>query len=87
MLHFGGTPFRKVVVIPPFMAPPIIRSTKVSKTHTKVGKLIQTTRVDVSLPDEVTIGLNTSFDSPHPLEKNLRQSPLLEGLQNPLDRR
>jgi hypothetical protein len=52
MLQFVGTLDRKVVVIPPFMAPPIIRSTKVSKTHTKVGKLIQTTRVDVMLNDE-----------------------------------
>jgi hypothetical protein len=43
---------RKVVVIPLLTAPPIIPSTKVTKTHTKVGELIQTTRVDVMLNDE-----------------------------------
>jgi hypothetical protein len=35
--------------------------------------------IDFSLPDVVTIDLNTSFDSRHPLEKNLRQSPQFEG--------
>jgi hypothetical protein len=40
-----------------------------------------------SLPGVVTIGLNTSLEPPHPLEKNLGQSPPLEGTQKVLDRR
>jgi hypothetical protein len=40
-----------------------------------------------SLPDVVTIGLNRSLESLHPLRKNLRQDRLFEGPQNALDRR
>jgi hypothetical protein len=40
-----------------------------------------------SVPDTVTIGLNTSLESLHPLEENLRQTPLFEGPQNALDRK
>jgi hypothetical protein len=39
------------------------------------------------LPDVVTIGVSTSLEPRHPLEKNLGQSPLFEGPQNVIDRR